>query len=254
MSDRPSEGFKGSIYTLYRLEVRYSTICRIILCKKSSTATTAFLHLLHTPLLYKLCAGKNAQSHCHRKGDYIPKFDLSDTTRGTGLSNLAKARSSAAPTCWGRAASYGWLSKDPATGKPLRNLIERTCSSAQVFYAAVRELARSRLEGGAQAQRIWMVGDVIVTKNPCMHPGDLRKLTAVNVPQLHHVRDCIVFPVKGDRPHPEEMAGSDLDGDEDSVLWYADLIFKTNCSPMHYYSDPPREQKTPIQASGFLFI
>ncbi|KAH7938637.1 hypothetical protein HPB51_028847 [Rhipicephalus microplus] len=95
----------------------------------------------------------------------------------------------------------------PCHWKPLRNLIERTCSSAQVFYAAVRELARSRLEGGAQAQRIWMVGDVIVTKNPCMHPGDLRKLTAVNVPQLHHVRDCIVFPVKGDRPHPEEMAG-----------------------------------------------
>ncbi|XP_075726447.1 uncharacterized protein LOC142768362 [Rhipicephalus microplus] len=93
-----------------------------------------------------------------------------------------------------------------------------------------------------------LAGDVIVTKNPCMHPGDLRKLTAVNVPQLHHVRDCIVFPVKGDRPHPEEMAGSDLDGDEDSVLWYADLIFKTNCSPMHYYSDPPREQKTPIQS------
>ncbi|KAL3173863.1 hypothetical protein MRX96_041409 [Rhipicephalus microplus] len=92
-----------------------------------------------------------------------------------------------------------------------------------------------------------LAGDVIVTKNPCMHPGDIRKLTAVNVPQLHHVRDCIVFPAKGDRPHPDEMAGSDLDGDEYSVLWYADLIFKTNCSPMHYYSDPPREQKTPIE-------
>ncbi|KAH7934557.1 hypothetical protein HPB51_029076 [Rhipicephalus microplus] len=49
-------------------------------------------------------------------------------------------------------------------------------------------------------------GDVIVTKNPCMHPGDIRKLTAVNVPQLHHVRDCIVFPAKGDRPHPDNMA------------------------------------------------
>ncbi|KAL3208264.1 hypothetical protein MRX96_039260 [Rhipicephalus microplus] len=112
MSARPSESFKvtqmkvhfehcisalnlyfvdkqGSIYTLYRLEVRYSTICRIVLCKKSSTATTAYLHLLHTSLLYKLCAGKNAPSHCHREGDYIPK---------------------------------------------------RTRSSAQVFYAAVREL------------------------------------------------------------------------------------------------------------------
>ncbi|KAH7931631.1 hypothetical protein HPB51_029775 [Rhipicephalus microplus] len=95
-------------------------------------------------------------------------------------------------------------------------------------------------------------GDVIVTKNPCMHPGDIRKLTAVNVPQLHHVRDCIVFPAKGDRPHPDEMAGSDLDGDEYSVLWYADLIFRTNCSPMQYYSDPPREQKTPIQVQDMI--
>ncbi|KAH8031251.1 hypothetical protein HPB51_014323 [Rhipicephalus microplus] len=50
-----------------------------------------------------------------------------------------------------------------------------------------------------------LAGDVIVTKNPCMHPGDVGKLTAVNVPQLHHVRDCIVFPAKGDIPHPDEM-------------------------------------------------
>lgn len=42
-------------------------------------------------------------------------------------------------------------------------------------------------------------GWVIVAKNPCLHPGDLRKLKAVNVPGLHHMVDCLVFPQKGKR-------------------------------------------------------
>lgn len=68
---------------------------------------------------------------------------------------------------------------------------------------------------------------IIVSKNPCYHPGDIRYtpphfccltmtfrvLRVVDVPALHHIHDAIVFPVKGDRPHPNEIAGSDLDGD-----------------------------------------
>ncbi|GBM48195.1 RNA-dependent RNA polymerase 1, partial [Araneus ventricosus] len=49
-------------------------------------------------------------------------------------------------------------------------------------------------------------GTVVVTKFPCVHPGDVRKFTAIDVPQLHHIVDCIVFPQKGPRPHPDEMA------------------------------------------------
>jgi RNA-dependent RNA polymerase len=50
---------------------------------------------------------------------------------------------------------------------------------------------------------------------PCLYPGDFRKLNAVNVPKLQScIRDCIVFPSKGSRPHPSEMSGSDLDGDK----------------------------------------
>lgn len=42
-------------------------------------------------------------------------------------------------------------------------------------------------------------GKVVVAKNPCLHPGDVRVLTAVDVPDLHHMVDCIVFPQKGMR-------------------------------------------------------
>ncbi|KAG6382499.1 hypothetical protein SASPL_157835 [Salvia splendens] len=40
-------------------------------------------------------------------------------------------------------------------------------------------------------------GKVAVAKNPCLHPGDLRDLEAIDVPALHHMVNCIVFPQKG---------------------------------------------------------
>ncbi|KAH6941070.1 hypothetical protein HPB50_013213 [Hyalomma asiaticum] len=80
-----------------------------------------------------------------------------------------------------------------------------------------------------------LTGTVLVTKCPCLHPGDVRKFEAVDVPELHHIKDCIVFPAKGQRPHPNEMAGSDLDGDEYVVIWDKDLFFPgANHKPMTF--------------------
>ena len=56
-------------------------------------------------------------------------------------------------------------------------------------------------------------GPVVVAKNPCLHPGDIRTLTAVNKPQLYHLKNVLVFPTIGPRPHTNECSGSDLDGD-----------------------------------------
>ena len=80
-------------------------------------------------------------------------------------------------------------------------------------------------------------GKVMVTKNPCFHPGDMRKFDAIDVPALHHMIDCIVFPSQGHRPHPNEMSGSDLDGDMYFVLWDQSFIIpKENVDPMDFPS------------------
>ena len=38
---------------------------------------------------------------------------------------------------------------------------------------------------------------IAVAKNPCMHPGDIRVLQAVDILKLRHLVNCIVFPSKG---------------------------------------------------------
>ncbi|XP_048319250.2 probable RNA-dependent RNA polymerase 1 isoform X1 [Ziziphus jujuba] len=81
-------------------------------------------------------------------------------------------------------------------------------------------------------------GRVVVAKNPCLHPGDVRVLKAVDVPALHHMVDCVVFPQKGPRPHPNECSGSDLDGDIYFVCWDSELIPPTQIRPMDYTPAP----------------
>jgi hypothetical protein len=56
--------------------------------------------------------------------------------------------------------------------------------------------------------------DVLVTRNPCLHPGDLQKFKAVDIPEYSHLVDCIVFTTQGKRPSADLMSGGDLDGDK----------------------------------------
>lgn len=87
-----------------------------------------------------------------------------------------------------------------------------------------------------------ITGKVIMAKNPCLHPGDIRILEAVDVPMLHGMVDCLVLPQNGPRPHPDEASGSDLDGDVYFVSWDADLIppSGTSWEPMNYKKPKPR--------------
>ncbi|CAN6478998.1 unnamed protein product [Victoria cruziana] len=96
--------------------------------------------------------------------------------------------------------------------------------------------------GDAECRCTYVVqGSVVVAKNPCLHPGDVRVLQAVNIPALRHMVDCVVFPQKGTRPHPNECSGSDLDGDIYFVCWDHELIPPRQISPMDYDPAPPKD-------------
>jgi len=82
---------------------------------------------------------------------------------------------------------------------------------------------------------------VCVTKSPCLHPGDIRLLRLKYVAALSHLVDCVCFPAKGFRPHPNECSGSDLDGDIYFVCWETSITERiVPVPPMSYVSAEPK--------------
>jgi len=80
--------------------------------------------------------------------------------------------------------------------------------------------------------------EVVVTRNPCLHPGDVRKLQGVDVPQLAHLKDCIVFSRKGKRPVTDMMSGGDLDGDIYFACWEDSIVSQTKQFEPAKYAEP----------------
>jgi RNA-dependent RNA polymerase len=90
---------------------------------------------------------------------------------------------------------------------------------------------------------------VVITKNPCHHPGDIRTFIARDYPQLRHLQDVIVFSQQGERPATHDISGSDLDGDEYIVIWHDDLVphETENAIPFDYdVKVPSNNSKLPI--------
>uniref|UniRef100_A0A0N4ZH45 RNA-directed RNA polymerase n=1 Tax=Parastrongyloides trichosuri TaxID=131310 RepID=A0A0N4ZH45_PARTI len=100
-------------------------------------------------------------------------------------------------------------------------------SPGQVFFQYTHNIDQYKDSNNESFARVH-VGRVMVSKNPCTNGGDIRMFDAVDIKQLHHLKDVIVFPSCGPRPHPDEMAGSDLDGDEYSVVWDERLFLDYN--------------------------
>jgi hypothetical protein len=84
-------------------------------------------------------------------------------------------------------------------------------------------------------------GRVVIAKHPVMHPGDVRTFRAVSHERLLHHKNVLVLPQLGDRPHANEMSGSDLDGDLYHVMWDERLLTQHNLSPMDYTPEKPVE-------------
>ena len=94
----------------------------------------------------------------------------------------------------------------------------------------------------------------IVAKCPCVHPGDLRELifkrynetdkTTEKYKIFNKYENVIIFPQVGPRPHPNEMSGSDLDGDQYFIFYDSDLNhFDIYVDPMEYGEEVKEEVK-----------
>ncbi|KAE9370524.1 RdRP-domain-containing protein [Stipitochalara longipes BDJ] len=96
-------------------------------------------------------------------------------------------------------------------------------------------------------------GICLVGRNPSLHPGDLRVVEAVDIEALHHLRDVVVFPLKGERDVPSMCSGGDLDGDDFFVIWDKDLRPpEWNCEPMNYSAPPPKEHNRPVEVADLM--
>ena len=60
---------------------------------------------------------------------------------------------------------------------------------------------------------------------------------------LHGLKNVIVFPMDGPRPHAMEMSGGDLDGDIFWICRHPKLIFQSNEEPFDYQGQEDEAKK-----------
>ncbi|KZF20474.1 RdRP-domain-containing protein [Xylona heveae TC161] len=83
-------------------------------------------------------------------------------------------------------------------------------------------------------------GPCLLARNPSLHPGDVRVVRAVNVPELYHLKNVVVLPQTGDRDVASMCSGGDLDGDDYLVIWDQELTpTEWNYEPMDYTPPNP---------------
>ena len=68
-------------------------------------------------------------------------------------------------------------------------------------------------------------GEILIFRNPGLHPGDIRKVTAVNKPELKRWKNVIVMPCRlATFSLSAQCSGGDLDGDKFAVVWEPELV------------------------------
>lgn len=85
--------------------------------------------------------------------------------------------------------------------------------------------------------------DVLITRSPALHPGDIQLANAVNVPHsspMMKLRNCICFSQKGSRDLPSKLSGGDLDGD------LYQIIFDRGARPKHKFEPAEYPKQTPV--------
>jgi len=82
-------------------------------------------------------------------------------------------------------------------------------------------------------------GDVLVARNPALLPSDIQKVKAVDVPQLRHLSDVIVFSTKGLQSKVSLLSGGDYDGDTIWICWDERLVQPFQTAAALFSKEPP---------------
>ena len=136
------------------------------------------------------------------------------------------------------------------TPKPPTNasISEKASTVPEVFV---------QLSKGANDRAEIILGPMLLARNPSLHPGDVRVVVGVDVPQLHHLKDVVVLPQTGDRDVASMCSGGDLDGDDFLVIWDRDLLpSEWNVEPMDYSRPfiPKHEDKIGVDDLTTFFV
>ncbi|KAF9880390.1 RNA-dependent RNA polymerase [Colletotrichum karsti] len=75
--------------------------------------------------------------------------------------------------------------------------------------------------------------DVLVARSPAHFVSDVQRVKAVFKPELHALKDVIVFSAKGNVPLADKLSGGDYDGDKAWVCWEPSIVsnFKNHDVP-----------------------
>ena len=87
-----------------------------------------------------------------------------------------------------------------------------------------------------------ITGNVVITRSPALHPGDVQCVSAVDVPQespLRALHNVVVFSSYGERDLPSQLSGGDLDGDLYNIIYDNDLYPKRLAQAADYPAATP---------------
>lgn len=75
----------------------------------------------------------------------------------------------------------------------------------------------------------------VVMRSQCYHPGDVRVLKMTDKREGYEkLRDCLVLPVKGSRPHAFECFGGNVGGNKFFVSWDRSILPSRKEKPCNY--------------------
>jgi len=96
---------------------------------------------------------------------------------------------------------------------------------------------------------------LVITRAPALHPGDIQLATGVAAPTghpLNQISNCIVFSSKGTRDLPSQLSGGDLDGDRYYIMWDKNGRPKQRFHPADYPRLPPLDIGRTVERSDMI--